>query len=88
MAAPVVNVSELKTAASEPSESRFQVHNFSDTILNILVHFHVIKMKDSFFVWIGSGNNARFDNLAVAVKTKFVSRLFQLVQMQDHVAVL
>ena len=62
---------ELKTAAFSPAESRIQIHNFSDTLLNSTVYFHVMKMQESFFIWIGNKEN--FDNLAMAMKTKFVS---------------
>ena len=38
----------------------------------MLVHFHIIRMKDSFLVWIGS-NPGNFSTLAVAMTTKYVS---------------
>ena len=46
------------------------IHNFSSLILDSRVHFHVMKMEGSLFVWIG--RNPEFENLAVAMCTKYV----------------
>ncbi|XP_067906065.1 proteasome assembly chaperone 4 [Heterodontus francisci] len=45
------------------------VHNFSEKLSEQTVHFHVLRMKDSFFLWVGSAPT--FSNLAVAMCTKF-----------------
>ena len=76
MAAPtdsmtVEKETNLQRAELCPAESKIHIHNFSDTLLSTVVHFHVIKLQDSFFLWIGHQRN--FDNLAMAMKTKFVS---------------
>ncbi len=73
MAAPRKNENQehLPIAALSPSESRMHVHNFSDALLTTTVHFLVIKMQESFFIWMGTKGN--FDNLAVSMKTKYVS---------------
>ena len=60
----------LETAVLQPTESRIGIHNFSDTFLNTTVHFHVMRMEESFFLWIAHKEN--IDNLAMAMKTKFV----------------
>ena len=60
----------LETAVLQSAEPRICIHNFSDTLLNTVIHFHVMKMEESFFLWIGHREN--LDNLAVAMKTKFV----------------
>ena len=56
----------------ETDNCRFCVHEFSSPLQNILVHFYVIKLKDSYFLWIGS-SPAKFSNLSVALSTKYVS---------------
>ena len=75
MAAPTESMTDgkpnLETAALHPTESRIHIHNFSDTLLNTSVYFHVMKMEDSFFLWVGNKDN--FSNLAVSMKTRFVS---------------
>ena len=63
----------LETAVLQPAESRIGIHNFSDTLLNTTVHFHVMRMEESFFLWIGHKEN--IDNLAMAMKTKFVRKI-------------
>ena len=75
MAAPTEGITDEKsivhTAALHPAESRIDIYNFSATLLSTQVQFHVMKMEDGFFLWIGNKEN--FDNLAAAMKTKFVS---------------
>ncbi|GBL85353.1 Proteasome assembly chaperone 4 [Araneus ventricosus] len=48
-----------------------KVHTFEENILDCLVTFHVTKMKDSLFIWIGDKGN--FDSLAVAMSTPYNS---------------
>ncbi|KAL0165286.1 hypothetical protein M9458_041039, partial [Cirrhinus mrigala] len=45
------------------------VHDFSEKILEQLVHFHVMKLSGGFFLWIGS--NPVLSNLALAVNSKY-----------------
>lgn len=53
------------------NSSSLMTHDFEDVINDRRVYFHVIKMKDSFFLWIGV--EAKMNNLALAMSTKFVS---------------
>jgi hypothetical protein len=55
---------------TQPVACRFNVHDFSEVLQNKVVNFHVIKMKDSCFIWIGN-SPATLANLAVAMKTKY-----------------
>ncbi|GFY72230.1 proteasome assembly chaperone 4 [Trichonephila inaurata madagascariensis] len=55
--------------ASAAEESLLKTHTFTDTLLDCHVIFHIIKMKDSLFLWIGDQGN--FDSLAVAMKTPY-----------------
>ena len=43
---------------------------FSKTFLGQEVHFHVLKLKQSFLLWIGT--NVSFKALAVAMQTRLV----------------
>ena len=73
MAAPTDSTryeTNLETAVLQSAESRIRIHNFSDTFLNTVIRFHVMKMEESFFLWIG--HKESLDNLAMAMKTKFV----------------
>ena len=67
----------LEIAVLQLAESRIGIHNFSDTFLNSIVHFHVMRMEESFFLWIGHKEN--IDNLAMAMKTKFVRGIILII---------
>lgn len=49
------------------------VHNFSEKILEQVVHFHVMKLNEGFFLWVGSA--PALTNLAVSMSSKYVSKL-------------
>lgn len=49
------------------------VHNFSENLFDNVVHFHVMGMKDSLFIWIGQ--KRELNSLSVAMCTKYVSPL-------------
>lgn len=53
-------------------QAQLKYHVFSDKIMDTVVNFQVLKLKDSFYVWIGSSNKLR--NVTVAMPTKFVSK--------------
>ena len=61
----------LEKADCQPAEPKIKVHNFSDKVLDSTVHFQVLKLEDSFLLWVGSTPN--MENLAMAMATKFVS---------------
>ena len=44
--------------------------NFSEVILGQQVHFYVLRLKESFLLWVGT--DVTFDTLAVAMNTRFV----------------
>lgn len=48
-----------------------KIHDFSERILERVVHFHVMKMRDSVFIW--AGENLELNSLSVAMSTKYVS---------------
>lgn len=47
------------------------LHNFSARLWEQLVHFHVMRLTDSLFLWVGATPQLR--NLAVAMCTRYVS---------------
>ncbi|CAB1459229.1 unnamed protein product [Pleuronectes platessa] len=44
------------------------LHNFSERILEQLVHFHVMKLSGGFFLWVGSA--PVLSNMAVSMSSK------------------
>ncbi|XP_070536137.1 proteasome assembly chaperone 4-like [Ptychodera flava] len=54
----------------EQAQCSTQIYNFSERLLQQLVHFHALKLTDSVFLWIGTGT-ANLSSLAVAMTTKF-----------------
>lgn len=65
----ISNGSDLE--GCEMVESKFKVHTFSETLLDQTVHFQVLRMKDSLYIWIGS--SPELSSLAVAMCTRYVS---------------
>ncbi|XP_048404016.1 proteasome assembly chaperone 4 [Stegostoma tigrinum] len=61
----------MQAAGEDGATARqtLSVHNFSEKLSELTVHFHVLRMKDSFFLWVGS--SPILSNLAVAMCTKF-----------------
>lgn len=47
------------------------LHNFSARLWEQLVHFHVMRLTDSLFLWVGTTPHLR--NLAVAMCSRYVS---------------
>lgn len=48
------------------------VHNFSEKILEQVVHFHVMKLNSGFFLWVGS--SPELSNLALSMCSKYVNK--------------
>lgn len=55
----------------EMVDCKFKLHSFSDTLLDQIVHFQVLRMKDSLYIWIGS--SPELSSLAVAMCTRYDS---------------
>ena len=60
-----------KKAELVPCEPEIKVHEFSGKLLDSLVNFHVMKMADSLYIWIGT--DPKLVNLALAMQTPYVS---------------
>lgn len=56
-----------------PCASRLLLHSFKDVILDTPVHFQLLMLQGSLFLWIGD-NAADMSNLSVALKSPFVSK--------------
>ena len=52
------------------------VQQYSETLLGRSVHFYILSMKQSHFVWIGDA--PKFSELAVAMKSRYVSAISDL----------
>ncbi|KAM4816366.1 proteasome assembly chaperone 4 isoform X2 [Urocitellus parryii] len=48
------------------------LHNFSARLWEQLVHFHVMRLTDSLFLWVGATPHLR--NLAVAMCSRYPGR--------------
>ncbi|XP_002741269.1 proteasome assembly chaperone 4-like [Saccoglossus kowalevskii] len=46
------------------------VYNFSDRLMEHSIHFHVLKLNESFLVWIGD-RSANMSSLAVSMTTPY-----------------
>ena len=54
-----------------PTDCKFTLHTFSDRFADQTVHFQVVKMTNSLYLWIGT--SSEMNALAVAMCTKWVS---------------
>ncbi|XP_072295614.1 proteasome assembly chaperone 4 [Eucyclogobius newberryi] len=71
-------MSEIEKSASlDP----ILMHNFSEKILEQVIHFHVMKLNGGFFLWIGSA--PVLSDLAVAMSSKYDSMPSSLQIMGD-----
>jgi proteasome assembly chaperone 4 len=59
------------TAVIEYMKPNFEIHSFSSQIAESTVHFQVLKMEKSLFIWIGSGTDPTFSDLGMALGTSY-----------------
>ncbi|KAJ8395427.1 hypothetical protein AAFF_G00031610 [Aldrovandia affinis] len=54
----LASMTNVEGGSSNPAatEDAMSVHNFTEKILEQVVHFHVMKMKGGFFLWVGLSN--------------------------------
>ncbi|XP_042369646.1 proteasome assembly chaperone 4 [Plectropomus leopardus] len=57
------------------------MHNFSERILEQVIHFHVMKLSGGFFLWVGS--SPVLSNLAVSMSSKYDSMPLSTLVMGD-----
>ena len=58
------------------------VKTFSEDFLGEHVHFYVLRLKESFLLWIGTAAN--FRSLAVAMNTRLVKGLIVLAKCMPN----
>ena len=65
--AQICNSSEdlLREFNITPESTKICVHKFSEKLLDHVVHFQIISLENSFFIWIGK--EPVLQNLSVAV---------------------
>ena len=52
-----------------PADPSLRVHSFSDSLLNYQLHFQVVSLKNSFFLWVGT--DPTLVNLSCAINSAF-----------------
>uniref|UniRef100_A0A224YWI1 Proteasome assembly chaperone 4 n=1 Tax=Rhipicephalus zambeziensis TaxID=60191 RepID=A0A224YWI1_9ACAR len=67
---PATSSTTPAAAATEASGGGFRTHQFSRHFNGNSVHFLVLRMESSFFLWVGSQSGC-FKNLSVAMSTAF-----------------
>jgi len=75
---------ESGTAGIEYMKPNFEIHTFSTEIADSIVHFQVLKMEQSLFVWIGSGTDPTFSDLGMALVTNYGRLPLCTRLMGDH----
>lgn len=58
------------------------VHAFMQTIREERVHFHVLRLKQSFLLWIGT--EAKMKSLSVAMKSRIVGGCHAIKNIKNH----
>lgn len=71
----------MNGAKDETACESITVHNFSEKILEQVVHFHVMKMSGGFFLWVGSA--PELSNLAVSMCSKYDSMPLSTLVLGD-----
>ena len=68
--------SDAGAAAVEvrPATPSLKIHSFSDSFLNHRLHFQVVGLKDSFFLWVGTAAEPIFANFSCAIHSRFDSQ--------------
>ncbi|XP_062857243.1 proteasome assembly chaperone 4 [Trichomycterus rosablanca] len=65
----------------ENGDDTIVIHDFSEKLLEQMVHFHVMKLNGGFFLWVG--NSPVFSNLAVSMNSKFDSMPLSTMVLGD-----
>ena len=61
---------------------KMDVKQYSETLLGKPVHFYILTMNQSHFVWIGDA--PKLSEIAVAMKNRHVSIVAALMGLQGH----
>jgi hypothetical protein len=60
-----------RTASIEFMEPNVEIHSFGTEVAETPIHFQVLKMENSLFIWIGSGTDPTFSDLGMALNTRY-----------------
>ncbi|KAL2089388.1 hypothetical protein ACEWY4_014076 [Coilia grayii] len=63
------------------AEGSISVHNFSEKLMEQVIHFHVMKLDGGFFLWVGTA--PVLSNLAVSMCSRFDSTPLSSLVMGD-----
>lgn len=67
---------ENDEGSDQASTETISVHDFSEKLLEQMVHFHVMKLAGGFFLWVGT--SPVLSNLAVSMDSRFVSCMLRI----------
>ncbi|KAG5275623.1 hypothetical protein AALO_G00122460 [Alosa alosa] len=76
-----MSTTENGECASGSPEGSISVYNFSEKLMEQVVHFHVMKLDGGFFLWVGTA--PVLSNLAVSMSSKFDSTPLSSLVMGD-----
>uniref|UniRef100_G3NMH6 Proteasome assembly chaperone 4 n=1 Tax=Gasterosteus aculeatus aculeatus TaxID=481459 RepID=G3NMH6_GASAC len=71
----------MSDARNGEASAAITVHNFSERILEQVIHFHVMKLSGGFFLWVGS--SPVLSNLAVSMGSRYDSMPLSTLVMGD-----
>ncbi|KAG7331684.1 hypothetical protein KOW79_005653 [Hemibagrus wyckioides] len=67
--------------SSQASTESISVHDFSEKLLEQVVHFHVMKLSGGFLLWVGT--SPVLSNLAVSMDSRFDSMPLSTLVLGD-----
>ncbi|XP_036438176.1 proteasome assembly chaperone 4 [Colossoma macropomum] len=72
---------ENGACSGQSAVEAISVHDFSEKLLEQVVHFHVMKLTGGFFLWVGA--SPVLSNLAVSMNSKFDSMPLSTLVLGD-----
>ncbi|KAL6485817.1 hypothetical protein MHYP_G00052090 [Metynnis hypsauchen] len=72
---------ENGACSGQSAVEAISVHEFSEKLLEQVVHFHVMKLTGGFFLWVGA--SPVLSNLAVSMNSKFDSMPLSTLVLGD-----
>ncbi|XP_053496047.1 proteasome assembly chaperone 4 [Ictalurus furcatus] len=67
--------------SGQVSTEPIRTHDFSEKVLEQMVHFHVMKLTGGFFLWVGT--SPVLSNLAVSMNSRFDSMPLSTLVLGD-----
>lgn len=72
---------KMTTTQNGAEFEAISVHNFTEKVLEQVVHFHVMKFSGGFFLWVGSA--PVLSNLAVSMSSRYDSMPLSTLVLGD-----